>query len=188
MYLFFNYFYFLEFKYQFELVEIGKDEKLIITGATALKKRKWLKGLDGLIAKNSGPQDDISRESVAQIKAVKPVSITPTATTKKKKKSKAKLSEVTKSDAVQNHPSIVALRQQIAQERKMREKAEEFSEELKRLLQASQNKESKQLRASELQVRIGQLCGVVGQLSTDNAQLQQKLAYYQKEFLLLAAP
>lgn len=70
----------------------------------------------------------------------------------------------------------------------MREKAEEFSEELKRLLQASQNKESKQLRASELQVRIGQLCGVVGQLSTDNAQLQQKLAYYQKEFLLLAAP
>lgn len=86
--MFFNYFYFLEFKYQFELVEIGKDEKLIITGATALKKRKWLKGLDGLIAKNSGPQDDISRESVAQIKAVKPVSITPTATTKKKRNQK----------------------------------------------------------------------------------------------------
>lgn len=160
---------------------------MIITSATALKKRKWLKALDNLIAKNSGPQDDAVRESVAQIKAVKPVPVTPS-TTKRKKKSKSKLAEVMKSDAVQNHPSIVALRNQIAQERKLREKAEEFSEELKRLLQASQNKESKQQRVTELQMRIGQLCGIVGQLSTSNADLQQKLTFYQKEFLLLAAP
>merc|ERR1712137_1520632 len=107
----------------------------------------------------------MGRESVAQIKAVKPVVVAAA----------PKLKKIMKTDAVQNHPSVVALRQQIAAERKMREKAEEFSEELKRLLQVSESKESKQQRASDLQVRIGQLCGVVGQLSTANANLQQKL-------------
>eukprot|EP00339_Tiarina_fusa_P003038 CAMPEP_0117035226 /NCGR_PEP_ID=MMETSP0472-20121206/25032_1 /TAXON_ID=693140 ORGANISM="Tiarina fusus, Strain LIS" /NCGR_SAMPLE_ID=MMETSP0472 /ASSEMBLY_ACC=CAM_ASM_000603 /LENGTH=304 /DNA_ID=CAMNT_0004744635 /DNA_START=377 /DNA_END=1288 /DNA_ORIENTATION=+ len=171
-----------KFKHQFELVEIGKEPKLIITSSTALKKRKWLRSLESHIAQNSGPQDEAIRESVAQIKAVKPPAQT-SAPPKRKKKSKSKVNQIMRTEAVQNHPSVVALRQQIAQERKMREKAEEFSEELKRLLLASESKESKQQRASDLQVRIGQLCGVVGQLSTANAGLQQKLAFYQKEFL-----
>ena len=176
---------YLEFKYQFELVEIGKDPKLIITFPTALKKKKWMKALDNFIKQNSGSTNEAKRESVAQIKAVVAPSV-PASKPKKKSKTATARKETLKSDAVQNNPKIIALRQQIAKERKLREEAENYSEKLKQSLLSYQNNESKQQQVMEMQSKIGKLCGVVGNLTGANAELQQKLEFYEKEILLLA--
>jgi hypothetical protein len=89
-------------------------------------------------------------------------------------------------DLLQKHPLVIALREQITQERTAREAAENYSDELKRTLQA-QSQESKAQKYSELQGRVGTLCGIIGKLATDNKMLEERIKEYSQEIIALQA-
>ena len=165
-------------------MEIGKD-RIILTFPTQLNKRKWLRPLTTFIEENASAPEESKRESVAQMKAVQNVTVPPRPERRKKKRVGPSSATIRGSETVQNNPEVQELRQLIAEARKGREEAEATSERLKHELQLAGNKESKQQRASGLQGRIGSLCGVVGSLSSQNANLQQKIFSYSQEIQAL---
>lgn len=152
-----------------------KNEKINVSTATTLKKRKWLNMIKNLI----GQEIAIVQEpSPSTTSSTKPPG---KSTMRRKRRLNAKYREVSRTEAVQKHPSVVSLRQQISSERKAREATEHESEQLKGQLVAFQQTEYKLQKMKDIQTQIGKLCGVVGQLTMNNAELQQKIDTYQKE-------
>ena len=162
-----------------------QEETLLFTPETSLQKRKWYQAINGAIEQivKSKPDATEHRKSTRLTKKLKESSVKDLKKMKKEKEAtglKSIPKNILNSDVVQNHPKIQSLRASIAAERKAREDAENYSEELKKNL-LSQSKETKQQTALELQSRIGSLCGAVGQLTSQNAILKQTIQLYDEK-------
>jgi hypothetical protein len=179
-----------EGKHLFLLTEL-KREPLLVGFPTALKKRKWMRALAAFIdeKKASQPQPSLEEKKVAPLVRAHSTGPADFAKVPVRPVPKSGSTRATASQAdVHHHPDVVALRARIADERKLREEAESKSDALKRSLQSSGSKSSKLQRATELEARIGKLCGLVGHLSSVHASLLDQVAAQKAEIDQLQSP